>query len=65
MASHGTICILGRPCNDTQIDRLIPFFMAHGIEPILPFDIILATFLVPDITKPVTISLFCYLRYHG
>ena len=26
-----------------------PFYMAHGIEPILPFDITLATFLVPDI----------------
>ena len=33
---------------------LSPFFMAHGIEPILPFDIILATFLVPDLTKPLT-----------
>ena len=28
--------------------------MAHSIEPILPFDIILATFLVPDLTKPLT-----------
>ena len=26
-----------------------PFYMAHGIEPILPFNITLATFLVPDI----------------
>ena len=26
-----------------------PFYMAHGIEPILPFDITLTTFLVPDI----------------
>jgi hypothetical protein len=33
---------------------LSPFFMAHGIEPILPFNIILATFLVPDLTKPLT-----------
>jgi hypothetical protein len=30
-----------------------PFFMAHGVEPILPFDITLATFLVPDIAKPL------------
>jgi transposase InsO family protein len=30
-----------------------PFFMAHGIEPILPFDITLATFLVPNIAKPL------------
>jgi hypothetical protein len=31
-----------------------PFFMAHGIEPILPFDITLATFLVPDIARPLS-----------
>jgi hypothetical protein len=31
-----------------------PFYMAHGIEPILPFDITLATFLVPDLTKPLS-----------
>ena len=28
--------------------------MAHGIEPILPFDITEATFLVPDITEPLS-----------
>jgi hypothetical protein len=33
---------------------LSPFYMAHGIEPILPFDITLATFLVPDLVKPLT-----------
>ncbi len=27
--------------------------MAHGIEPILPFDITLATFLVPDLNQPL------------
>jgi hypothetical protein len=31
-----------------------PFYMAHGVEPILPFDITLATFLVPDLTKPLS-----------
>ena len=31
-----------------------PFFMAHGIEPILPFDITLATFLVPDLCPPIS-----------
>jgi hypothetical protein len=31
-----------------------PFYMAHGIEPILPFDITLATFLVPDLDKPLS-----------
>ena len=30
-----------------------PFFMAHGIEPILPFNLIQATFLVPDLTEPL------------
>ena len=33
---------------------LSPFYMAHGVEPILPFDITLATFLVPDLVKPLT-----------
>ena len=31
-----------------------PFFMAHGVEPILPFDIIQATFLVPNLTQPLS-----------
>jgi hypothetical protein len=30
------------------------FFMAHGIEPVLPFDITLATFLVPDVTQQLS-----------
>jgi hypothetical protein len=28
--------------------------MAHGIEPLLPFDITLATFLIPNLTKPLS-----------
>jgi len=31
-----------------------PFYMAHRVEPILPFDITLATFLVPNLTKPLS-----------
>ncbi len=31
-----------------------PFYMAHGIEPILPFDITLATFLVPNISTTLS-----------
>ena len=31
-----------------------PFYMAHGIEPILPFDLALATFLVPDLCQPLS-----------
>ncbi len=30
-----------------------PFYMAHGIEPILPFDLTLATFLIPDLCCPL------------
>jgi hypothetical protein len=28
--------------------------MAHGVEPILPFDLALATFLVPDLVTPLS-----------
>jgi len=28
-----------------------PFYMAHGIEPILPFDLTLATFLMPNLVE--------------
>ena len=28
--------------------------MAHGVEPILPFDLTLATFLVPDLVESLT-----------
>jgi len=31
-----------------------PFYMVHGVEPILPFDIIQATFLVPNLTQPLS-----------
>ena len=31
-----------------------PFYMAHGVEPILPFNITLATFLIPNLVKPLT-----------
>jgi len=33
-----------------------PFYMAHGIEPILPFDLTLATFLVPDLCQSLSIA---------
>jgi len=31
-----------------------PFYMAHGVEPTLPFDITQATFLIPDLTHPLS-----------
>ena len=35
-----------------------PFYMAHGIEPVLPFDITLSTFLVLNLTnKLITVDL--------
>jgi len=41
-------------CTTThKVTSLSPFYMAHSIEPILPFDITLATFLVPDLVKPL------------
>ena len=39
-----------------------PFYMAHGVEPILPFDITLATFLVPNIAKPLSTSELLAIR---
>jgi hypothetical protein len=31
-----------------------PFYMTHGVEPILPFDLTLATFLVPNLTTSLS-----------
>jgi len=31
-----------------------PYYMAHSAEPILPFDLTLATFLVPNLTTPLS-----------
>ena len=31
-----------------------PYYMVHGVEPILPFDLAMATFLVPDLTTPLS-----------
>jgi len=31
-----------------------PFYMVHSVEPILLFDLIQATFLVPDLTQPLS-----------
>jgi hypothetical protein len=44
-ADHATMC---------KVTGFSPFYMAHGIEPILPFDITLATFLVPNLIKLLT-----------
>ena len=41
-----------------------PFFMVHGVEPILPFDLVQATFLVPDLTKPLSTGDLLAIRAH-
>jgi len=37
-----------------KVTGLSPFYMAHSVEPILPFDITLATFLIPNLVKLLT-----------
>jgi hypothetical protein len=37
-----------------KVTGFSPFYMAHGVKPILLFDITLATFLVPNLVKPLT-----------
>jgi hypothetical protein len=39
-----------------------PFYMAHGVEPILPFDVTLATFLVPNLVDPLTTDKLIAIR---
>jgi hypothetical protein len=39
-----------------------PFYMAHGVEPIMPFDIVEATYLVPQLNKPMTTTELIALR---
>ena len=41
-----------------------PFYMAHGIEPILPFNITLATFLVPNIPPKLDTVDLLAIRTH-
>ena len=36
-----------------RLTSFSPFYMAHGVEPILPFDLTLCTFLVLDLTDPL------------
>ena len=33
-----------------------PFYMVHGVEPILPFNLVQGTFLIPDLTQPLLTS---------
>ena len=38
--------------------------MVHGVEPILPFDLIQATFLVPNLTQPLSMEDLIAIRTH-
>lgn len=38
-----------------------PYYLAHGIEPLFPFDLAEATYLAPPLTKPIpSIDLIAY-----
>jgi transposase InsO family protein len=39
-----------------------PFYMVHGIEPVLPLDIIHATYLVPKLDRPLPTEELIYIR---
>jgi hypothetical protein len=53
LADGRALRLLGRSRHDPQVQRPLTFYMVHGIEPILPFDLTLATFLFPDIADNV------------
>jgi len=37
-----------------KLTGFLPYYMVHGVEPILPFDLAMATFLVPNLTTPLS-----------
>ena len=39
-----------------------PFYMAHSVEPMLPFDLTLATFLIPNIANPLPMEELIAIR---
>ena len=54
-ADHATVC---------KSTGYSPFYMVHGVEPILPFDLIQATFLVPDLTQPLSMENLIAVHTH-
>ena len=48
-------------CKDTGYS---PFYMGHGVEPILPFDIMEATYLVPTWDAPLTVEELLAIQAH-
>lgn len=47
-------CYVGGRITTRKCTGFSPFFAAHGVEPLLPFDILHATFLLPDLDGPVS-----------
>jgi len=41
-----------------------PFYITHGVDPVLPFNLTLATFLVPDIDEPLSTEDLLAIRTH-
>ena len=39
-----------------------PYFLVHGVEPLLPFDLTEATYLAPPVTTPLSLSALLALR---
>ena len=31
-----------------------PFYLAHGVEPVLPFDIVYATYMLPEVNRIIS-----------
>ena len=59
-ADHATTC---------KSTGFSPYYMVHGVEPILPFNLTMATFLVPDLTmllstEDLLIARACQLQKH-
>jgi len=44
-------CVMTR-----KVTGLTPYYMVYGIEPLLPFDIIEATFLIAPILMPLSMA---------
>jgi len=44
-------CVMTR-----KVTRLMPYYTVHGIEPLLPFDITEATFLIAPILMPLSMA---------
>jgi len=52
---HGTPRLLGQPSYCPSVRHgYSPYFMAHGVEAVLPLDIAEATYLLPPLNVPTS-----------